>query len=39
MFYTSIDEYLDTMSDAEYFDIMMDAFADEMAELEVEQNN
>lgn len=37
MFYTSIDEYIATMSDAEYFDIMMDAFADEMAEASDEQ--
>lgn len=32
MFYESFDEYITTMSDSEYFDIMMEAFADEMAE-------
>ncbi len=33
MFYTSIEEYIATMSDEEYFDVMMEAFADEMAEV------
>lgn len=33
MFYESLDEYITTMSDEEYFDIMMEAFADEMAEV------
>lgn len=32
MYYTSIEEYVATMSDEEYFDIMMEAFVDEMAE-------
>ena len=32
MFYESFDEYITTMPDTEYFDIMMEAFADEMAE-------
>lgn len=32
MFYTSVEEYVATMYDAEYFDIMIEAFADEMAE-------
>ena len=32
MFYTSVEEYVATMPDAEYFDIMIETFADEMAE-------
>ena len=39
MFYISIDEYLATMSDEEYLDIMLDAFADEIAEAEAETEN
>lgn len=35
MFYESVDEYITTMSDEEYFDIMIDAFADEAAEEEL----
>lgn len=33
MYYVSIEEYIATMPDEEYFDIMMDAFADEMGDL------
>lgn len=32
MFYTSTEEYLATMTDAEWFDLMTDCYADEMAE-------
>lgn len=31
MFYTTIEEYIETMSAEEYMDIMLDAFADEMS--------
>lgn len=32
MFYESTEEFVTLMSDEEWMDIMMDAFADEMAE-------
>lgn len=32
MFYTSTEEYLATMTDTEWFDLMADCFADEIAE-------
>jgi hypothetical protein len=32
MFYTSIEEYVATMSDEEYTNLMIEAFADEMAD-------
>ena len=37
MFYTSIEEYIATMSEEEYLNIMMDAFSDEMAEIAEEE--
>lgn len=37
MNYVSIEEYIATMPGEEYLDIMMDAFADEMAEAETEE--
>lgn len=32
MYFESIEEYLEMMTDEEWFDVMADCFADEMAE-------